>query len=161
MKELDKAVSQYKLALKLAPGDSKREREVRFRSLFNTAAVLASQNKNDEALETYQRALELKPDSIETKTNMELLTQSGGGGGQGDKESKNPQDQGEGGGEGDKDKDKKFSNKGNSQPQPYKGQDLSKQDVDRILDELKQQEESIRAKDQNEGRKDAPPDKDW
>jgi Ca-activated chloride channel family protein len=159
MKDLDKAISQYKLAIKLAPGSSKREKEVRFRSLFNIGAVLASQNKTDEALESYQQALEMKPDSIETKTNMELLTQTGGSGGKGDKDSKDKKDDGEGG---DDQKDKQVSNKPReNQPQPYKGKDLSRQDVDRILDELKQQEEAIRAKDQREGGKDAPPDKDW
>lgn len=159
MKDFDKAISQYKLAMKLAPGKSKREQEVRFRSLFNIAAIQASLNKTDEALETYQKALEIKPDSIETKTNMELLTQGGGGGGKGDKESKDKKDDGEGGQ--DQNKNPQFSNKPKNEPQPYKGKDLSKQDVDRILDELKQQEESIRAKDQHEGGKDAPPDKDW
>jgi tetratricopeptide (TPR) repeat protein len=158
MKDFDKAISQYKLAMKLAPGKTKREREVRFRSLFNIAAILGSQNKVDEALETYQNALEMKPDSKETKTNMELLTQ-GGSGGKGDKDSKDKNEEGEGG---EDQKDKNFSNKPReNQPQPYKGKDLSRQDVDRILDELKQQEEAIRAKDQREGGKDAPPDKDW
>jgi len=160
MKDFDKAISQYKLAIRLAPGKSKREQEVRFRSLFNIAAVLASQNKVDEALETYQRALEIKPDSIETKTNMELLTQGGGGGGKGDKDSKDKKDDGDSGQDQNKNP-QNFSNKQKNEPQPYKGKDLSRQDVDRILDELKQQEEAIRAKDQHEGGKDAPPDKDW
>jgi hypothetical protein len=134
---------------------------VRFRSLFNIAAIQASQNKVDEALETYQQALEVKPDSIETKTNMELLTQGASGGGKGDKDSKNKKDQGDGGGQGQQNQPKEFSNKPKNEPQPFKGKDLSRQDVDRILDELKQQEEAIRAKDQREGGKDAPPDKDW
>ena len=160
MKDVDKAISQYKLALKLAPGESKREKEVRFRALFNTGAILASQNKTEEALESYQKALALAPDSLETKTNMELLTQSGGSGGKGDKDSKEKKENGDGGG--DDQKEKQVTNKPReNQPQPYKGKDLSRQDVDRILDELKQQEEAIRAKDQHEGGKDAPPDKDW
>jgi tetratricopeptide (TPR) repeat protein len=161
MKDLDKAISQFRLAVRLAPGSSAREKEVRFRSLFNIAAVEASQTKIDEALETYQQALEIKPDSIETKTNIELLTSSDGGqGGKGDKESKDKKDGDDG--DGKRDPNKPMSNKPQpGQPQPFKGKDLSRQDVDRILDELKQQEESIRAKDQREGGKDAPPDKDW
>lgn len=159
MKELDKAISQFRLAIKLAPSQSPRDRGVRFKSFFNIGALLAAQNKTDEALESYQKALDLVPDSIETKTNMELLTQQGGQGGKGDKEEKDPKD---GEGEGQKDKPKEVSNKPSKpQPQPFKGKDLSKQDVDRILDELKQQEEQIRAKDQKDGGKDAPPDKDW
>ncbi len=158
LKDLDKAISQFQLSLKLAAGNSPREREIRFRSLFNLGAIYAAQNKTDEALESYQLALDLKPDSVETITNMELLTQQGGQGGKGDKEQKDPKD---GEGEGKKDQPK-FSNKPSKpQAQPFKGKDLSKQDVDRILDELKQQEEQIRAKDQKDGGKDAPPDKDW
>jgi tetratricopeptide (TPR) repeat protein len=156
MKDVDKAISQYRLAIKLAPGTSKREQEIRFRSFFNIGAVSSSQSKTDEALEAYQQALEIKPDSLEVKTNMELLTQQGGQGGKGDKEQKDKKD-GDGG---DSKEPPKMGNK-QQDPQPYKGKDLSKQDVDRILEELKQQEESIRAKDQHEGGKDAPPDKDW
>ncbi len=161
MKDLDKAISQFRLAIRLAPGKTSREMEVRFRSLFNIAALEASQDKSDDALETYQQSLEIKPDSNETKTNMELLTQQGGQGGKGDKESKDKKD-GVGGESDQRDPNKPMSNKPQpGQPQPFKGKDLSRQDVDRILDELKQQEESIRAKDQREGGKDAPPDKDW
>ena len=157
MKDADRAVKQYDTAIRLAPSESKRDQEVRFRSLFNKAAILASQNKVEEALTNYQQALLLKPDSEETKTNMELLIQGGSGGGKGDKEDKSKE-----GGEGEQQQPQKFENQQQKpQPQPYKGKDLSKQDVDRILDELKQQEEQIRAKQQREGAKDAPPDKDW
>lgn len=170
MKDFDKAISQFRLAVRLAPGATDREKEVRFRSLFNIGAVQASQNKVDEALEAYQQALEIKPDSIEVKTNIELLAPQGGQGGKGDKDSKDKKE-GEGDSGSDPNKDPKDQNKDPNkpmsnkpqpgQPQPFKGKDLSRQDVDRILEELKQQEESIRAKDQREGGKDAPPDKDW
>jgi Ca-activated chloride channel homolog len=158
MKDVDRALKQYETAIRLAPGDSSRNKEVRFRALFNTAAVLASQNKTEPALTYYQRALEIHPDSIETKTNMELLLSQGGGDGKGDQKDKQQKD-----GEGDQqNQPQKFENQPQKpQPQPYKGKDLSGQDVDRILDELKQQEEQIRAKQQREGAKDAPPDKDW
>lgn len=159
MKDVERAMKQYETAIRLAPSDSKRDKEVRFRSLFNTAAILASQKKAEPALTYYQQALLLKPDSIETKTNMELLLAGGQGGGKGDKEQEEKSKEG---GEGEQQKPQKFENQQQKpQPQPYKGKDLSKQDVDRILDELKQQEEQIRAKQQREGAKDAPPDKDW
>lgn len=160
MKDLEKAQSQFKLAIKLANGPSSRDREVRFRSWFNIGAILATLQKTDEALDAYQHALEEKPDSIETKTNMELLTAGGGGGGKGG-EKKDKQGEGEGQGDQQKPPDKVTNEPQKNQPQPYKGKDLSKQDVDNILDELKQQEESIRAKDQRERGQDAPPDKDW
>ncbi len=160
LKDLDKAASQFRLAIKLAPGSSARETRVRFRALFNIGAIDGSQNKIDEALEAYQQALEIEPESLETKTNMELLTQGGGGGGKGDQDDKDKKPD-DGKGE-DQQKPKTATNKNpKPEPQPFKGKDLSKQDVDRILDELKQQEEQIRAKDQREGGKDAPPDKDW
>lgn len=162
LKETEKAISQFKLAIKLAPGQTAREREVRFRSLFNIGAILGSQNKTDEALESYQKALEIKPDSVETKTNMELLTAQGGSGGEGDKDKEKKDDKGDQSGQDQQKSPKEMTNQSpKNQPQPFKGKDLSKQDVDRILDELKQQEEQIRAKDQREGAKDAPPDKDW
>lgn len=157
MKDVDRALKQYDTALKLARTNSKRDKEVRFRALFNKGAVLAAQKKNEEALTAYQLALNEKPDSEETKTNMELLLGGGSGGGEGDKEDKEKKDEGEG-----QQQNQKMENQSKKpQPQPYKGKDLSKQDVDRILDELKQQEEQIRAKQQREGAKDAPPDKDW
>lgn len=157
MKDVDRAMKQYETALRLAKSESKRDKEVRFRALFNKGAVLASQKKVEEALTAYQLALNEKPDSEETKTNMELLLSGGSGGGEGDKEDKEKKDDGQG-----DQQNQKFENQQKkNQPQPYKGKDLSKQDVDRILDELKQQEEQIRAKQQREGAKDAPPDKDW
>lgn len=163
LKDLDKAVSQFRLAIRLAPGASAREKAVRFRSFFNIGAIYGSQNKIDQALEAYQQALEIDPNSIETKTNMELLTQGGGGGSGGD-EGKDKDKKSDDGKSGDQEKQqpKTPTNKNpKPEPQPYKGKELSKQDVDRILDELKQQEEQIRAKDQRDGGKDAPPDKDW
>jgi hypothetical protein len=38
---------------------------------------------------------------------------------------------------------------------------LSQQDVGRILEEIKRQEDQVREKMQREGGKDAPRDKDW
>ena len=162
LKDTDKAISQFRLAIKLAPGSTAREKEVRFRSLFNVGAILGSVNKTDDALEAYQQALDLKPDSLETKTNIELLTQQGGQGGGGDKDDDKEKKDDKGDQGKDQNKPKDMTNKPpKNQPQPFKGKDLSKQDVDRILDELKQQEEQIRAKDQDQKGKDAPPDKDW
>jgi len=177
-REYEKALSEYQQAIKNAPGDGRGERELRFLSYFNSAVALTELKKVDEALELYQKALELKPDSLETKTNIELLTAQGGGGGEGDdKDQKNKDDKGNGKGDKDKDdkdgdKDKKDDKKKEDDPnrkvnnprptpRPFKSEELSSQDVKRILEELKRQEEQIRARIQNEQRKDAPPDKDW
>lgn len=171
-REYEKAISEYGIAAKSAPGGSSREKETRFRALFNSAIALTELKKIDEALASYQRALEIYPDSLETKTNIELLTAGGGGDGGDDKDEKKDKD-GKGKGQDKDDKDKK-DDKGDkkkdepqkfenprSTPKPFKSDELSQQDVKRILEELKRQESQIRARMQNEQRKDAPPDKDW
>ena len=172
--EPNKALSEYREAMRLAPGDSPSDKEIRFRSLFNAAVALTGLKKTDEALDLYQKALEIKPDSLETKTNIELLTQGQGGGG--DNENENQDDKSEQGDKEDK-KDKEGQGKDDKEnkqpknpekfenpkpkPRPFQSEQLSQQDVGRILEELKRQEEQIRARMQNEGAKDAPPDKDW
>jgi Ca-activated chloride channel family protein len=174
-REYEKALSEYGQAEKNAAGDSRRERETRFRALFNKAVALTELKKTDEALEAYQKALGIYPESVETKTNIELLTAGGGGsGGDDDKDDKKDKDD-KGKGKPKDDKDKKDDKDGKekkkeepkevvnprSTPKPFKSEELSQQDVKRILEELKRQEAQIRAKMQNEQRKDAPPEKDW
>jgi Ca-activated chloride channel homolog len=175
-KEVDKALSQFQEAVRLAPGDSLREGAVRFRAYFNAGVALTELKRIDEALEMYQRALNEVPDSIEAKTNIELLVQSqaGGGGGEDEKDQENQQDKGnqkdskpKEGQDQDKskpDQPQQFQNqpKEKPTPRPFKSDQLSQQDVNRILEELKRQEEQIRARmQQQQGGKDAPPDKDW
>ena len=90
----------------------------------------------------------------------------GGGGGKGDEKSDSKEKkEGEGDGEGQAPPQKPdTSNQDKKQkpkPKPFDGKDITQQDVNRILDELKNQEENIRAKMQKQGGKDAPNDKDW
>jgi tetratricopeptide (TPR) repeat protein len=140
--------------------------------LFNLATIQAEQKNNDKALELYQKALDIDPESIEVKTNMELLTQqdSGGGGGQDDKQQDKKNDKDKKGGEGDKKDDQKNGqNKKNDEkfenprptPRPYQSEEISQQDMKRILEELKRQEGNIRARMDNERKKEAPAAKDW
>jgi tetratricopeptide (TPR) repeat protein len=166
-REFEKALSEYQQAIKHAPSNSARDQEVRFRSLFNSAVVLTELKKTDEALNLYQKALELNPDSVETKTNIELLTQQGGGEGEGESDQKNDKgeqkdDKSKGQGQDEKKQDQpqKIENP-KPKPRPFKSEELGQQDVKRILEELKRQEEQIRARMQNEQSKDAPPAKDW
>jgi Ca-activated chloride channel homolog len=159
-KEFDKAMNEYREAIRLSPGSSRREMSVRFHSLFNMAIALTAEKKVEEALATYQLALELSPDSVEVKTNMELLVQQGGGGGEGEDDEKKQED---GNGDQQQKQPEKFdqNSKQKKKPKPFDSKELTPQDVSKILDELKQQEEQVRAKMERQGAKDAPPDKDW
>lgn len=161
--EFDKAVQAYKSALELLPEGSKD----RFHALFNLGSVYGQQKKLPEALDAYQAALEIEPESIEVKTNIELLTaqQQGGGGGEGEQDkkdenqkSKDSQDQKD---QKDQNKDKPDDQQKKKQPKPFQSQELTPQDVKKILDEIKNQEQGIRAKEYEKGNREAPRGKDW
>jgi len=151
--QYDKAEQGYRAALKLLPADSSR----RFEAQFNLAGVLAKQKRIDDALGAYQAALELDPDSLEVKTNIELLWQ-GGGGGQGDGKQDQNQDQkgnDQQQGQGEQPKDQR------NKPKPFDSQHLTQDDVKRILDEIKNQEQNIRAQDYEKGQRERAKNKDW
>ena len=154
--QFDKAEQTYRAAVQLLPKDS----TLRFEALFNWAGTLAKLKRIDEALMAYQMALEMDPDSIEVKTNIELLWQ-GGGGGEGD--SKDKKEQSKDGkdkqhGQPEQPKDDKDQQK---KPKPFESQELSPEDMKRILDEIKNQEQNIRAQDYEKGAREMPKDKDW
>lgn len=169
----EKAVASYLTALKYASSD-----DVRFVAYFNIGQIYGKDKKVDEALAYYQMALDLKPDSIETKTNIELLVQQGGGGKGGDdkddKDKKDKKDQ-KGSGDqddkkdqkddkGDKDKEQdkpKQYEKNKPQPKKFKSEDLTQGDVNKILGEIKQQEQKIRQDYNRKDVKEKPRDKDW
>lgn len=157
--EDEKAEKAYRAALQLLPPGSPQ----RFEGLFNWAIILAKMKRIDDALAAYQLALELYPDSLEVKTNIELLFQGGGGGGNGESQNQN-QDQNQKG-RPNKDQDPQQQpqeNKDKSkQPKPFESQDLSKDDVKRILDEIKNQEQNIRAQEYEKGAREMPRAKDW
>ncbi len=182
----DKALQSYRYADELAQKEN--QPMVSFMARFNAGQLLGKAKKVDEALEFYQKALDILPSSIETKHNIELLTQSQQGGGQGEGENKDdkkdqPQqgdqkkdDKGQG-----KDQDKKEDpkdgkdkdeNKKESKPQekqqspkykprPFAGKELDEGDVKKILGEIKQQEQRIRADFNRKEQKEQPRDKDW
>lgn len=159
-KEYEKALKESLTAERIATTP-----EMKFLSLFQAGAAAGAMKKVDRALEYYQAALEFAPESKETKTNIELLLAGGQGGGgedgqqdpNGDPKDKDKDGQGK---EQEKKQDQPRQNT-KQQPKQFKSEQLSKKDVENILDELKQQEEQIRAKFQREGAKDAPKDKDW
>lgn len=162
--ELDKAEKAFLSASELTKNDKRSQ----FISNFNTGVVRGKKKDIDGALAAYQAALDSQPNSIEAKTNIELLIQSGGGGGGGggsnqDKQkggggSNQPQPPNQGRGndpQNEKDKPK-------PQPRPFDSKELTPADVKKILDEIKNQEQAIRAMDYQKSQKEQPRGgKDW
>ncbi len=158
LKEIDKAMQSYSSAEKAAPSS-----EMKFISRFNLAQAFAKKGKIPEALNWYQKALEEQPTSVEVKTNIELLNsqqKSGGGGGQQQKNDEKsqgkPDDEGK-----DKKKDQQnYQGNQKYKPRPFQGE-LGEAQVKKILGELKQQEQRIRADYNRKDAKESPRDKDW
>lgn len=155
--EWEKAEKAYLSAYELSKGDRQRE----FVSLFNLAGARSRKNDIEGALKAYQQALEIDPNSLEVKTNIELLWQQQQGKGQ----SKDGKD-GKGDSEGDQDQNQKQKRDGpyqqpKKQPKPFESKDLSKEDVRKILQEIQNQEQSIRAKEVDKGAREKNRDKDW
>ena len=171
----EKAQAAYETALKFAQDD-----ETKFVANFNLGQMQQKAKNKDEALKYYQEALKYQPNSVETKTNIELLTQDGqGGGGQGDQQKKDQQDKdGKGDsqqqqadgdkekeqkdkdGQGQQDKPKQYG-KNKPQPQKFKSEELTQGDVNKILGEIKQQEQKIRADFNKREVKEQPNAQDW
>lgn len=170
MEEPAKAAQAFASAAKVA-----RTREEKFVALFNEAFCLGESKQIEKALEKYQEALGLNPESREVKVNIELLLAQQGqgqGDGQGDP-SQNQQGQGKGQGQGQDQKEDQKDQQGQGQdqkqdqpqsqkkPQNFKSQDLSPSDVKKILEELKSQEQGIRAKEYDKAPKERTGGKDW
>lgn len=155
--------------------------EVKFISEYNQGVLLSKGEDKEQALSHYQNALDILPDSFETKVNIELLTAENDGKGKGDKQDKDQKDQkdnqdkkdkgdGKDNEKDQKDKDKgedpkedqpKKYGKNNPQPKPFKSEELTQGDVNKILNELRQQEQKIRAEFNKKIIKEKPRDKDW
>ncbi len=148
--------------------------EIKYLSMFNAGNTALAAKDIPKALGYYQRALEYNPKSVETKTNIELALkeqqkQGGGGDSKDQKDKKDPKDQNKGDQDKDKDDDKGRQKPPGNQPtpkptaQPFDSKALNENDVRRILEELKRQEQEIRAK-QDKNKKNAPEkpvEKDW
>ncbi len=159
------ARKQFDLAAEVAKGVSQ---ELEFVALFDAAVAATQEQKIPEALSRYQAALAIKPDSQDVKKNIELLLQGEGKGegkgqGKGDGKDQNkekPDDKDNNGedSEDPKDPGEKPPDQPKDTPAP---QDLSKEQIEKIFKELKNQEQKIRADEQSKGRKESPSDKDW
>lgn len=168
--EFDKAAKEY-----LAVANSNVDEKQKFEAYFNAARIYGQQKKIPEALEYYQKALNIDPTSVEAKTNIELLFQQGKGGGEDDNKDKKEGDEGkdseqkkESGGQDKKQQEQKpqsqekqSQEKQKRAPQPFKSQELSERDVKNILDELKRQEEKNRAKMMEQPNKENSRGPDW
>ncbi|AHI06526.1 hypothetical protein BDW_10130 [Bdellovibrio bacteriovorus W] len=169
LQQAEKALQAYKEAETLALKEGAPE--LVFMARFNQGQLLGKAQKVDEALAAYQAALDVIPNSMETKTNIELLIQSQQGGGKGKNDKKDDKgdqnqdqkDQDEDGEDKKEDEPKEGQKKQSPkyQPRPYQGEQLNEADVKKILDELKQQEEKIRAEYNKKETKEQPRDKDW
>lgn len=125
-----------------------------FVARFNLATAYQASQQIDLALKFYLKALEIRPQSFETKVNIELLMQA-----------KNSQGQGEGEGDSAADpKDKKepeqYKNP-SQEPSQSTGSELSPSDMRKILEELRNQEKKIRNEYNKTNQKEVPRGKDW
>lgn len=147
-----------------------------FAALFNQGQLLARENKIDEALQKYQDALGLNPNSMEVKTNIELLMQKKQGGGEGDSKDKNKDQNKDPNGKDKKDgeskddekdqdkegqKPKDYSSNPKYKPRDFKGE-LTKENVQKIFGEISQQEKKMRSQFSKQNQtKESPREKDW
>ena len=162
--------------------EQSKDLEAQFITRFNLGVLYGAQKKIELALENYQQALEIQPTSVETKTNIELLIQQQQNQqGEGESNSQDPNQQNKDGQnqqnkddqQGDKkDEDKEDESKPKEdqtrenspryKPRPFQGDQLSEGDVKKILGELRNQEQKIRANfDKKEKGKSRDNDKDW
>lgn len=147
-----------------------------YKIFFAKAFIYGLLENIPDALENYQRALNFRPDSREIKRNIELLTKNQQGSGKSKKGQKgNKSEEGEQKAsaeeQGDQKKDKDSKGKEENKNQDVKGQDeeslkkknLSEEEVEQILKEIKDQESRVRAKENNkdEGAKGKENDKNW
>ena len=158
-KKYDMAVREYESVLRPLPGRTVPD-QLKFIAHFNAGNALAENKDIAGALTQYQAALDLKPDSKETKINIELLFKGGkgqGGGKSGDKNNKNNSKNGQ---KKPNNPNQNFTNKGNPKPQ-FNSKDLTREDVRKILEEVQSEEQKVRAREYEHQTKDTPPAKDW
>lgn len=159
--EFDKALKEFQIIDK----DPSASPELKFLARYNTGRVYQEKKEVDQALKAYQAALDLHADSIETKANIELMLQQqeGKGKGSGKDPQQDPNQDGEGSGKDQqKDQGKNGDDENKNKPQPQKGpQELSEKDIEKILEELKNQEQKIRSMEYGNQAKENQGGKTW
>ena len=140
--------------------------ELKFIARFNAGNALAEKKNIAGALEQYQAALDLKPDSKKIKVNIELLFKGGKGQGSGSGGKNKPKKNKKNGNKKQPNQNKnqnqnrRYTNKGNPKPQ-FNSKDLTREDVKKIMSEIKSAEQRVRSRIYNEKTKTPPPLKDW
>ncbi len=165
--ESDKAIQEFSLADQLAAENPK----LQFIARFNLGVALAAKKDIPAALNAYQAALEINPQAKEVKHNIELLwdQQNGSkGGGKSDEKQKgadSDKSEGEKPNNEKNDNQQAGGNENKEEPKPQKrefeSQELTPDTVRKILEELKAQEQKVRADHYSKGAKERPRGKDW
>ena len=153
VEEPEKAIKMYKELLKsngLPP-------QMEFAVFYNLGVLYSLEEDVDQALDFYQQALDKNPDSKEVKINIELLIQKAGSNGK--KRKKDSQKKGSNSEDETQKTPMKFTNE--PQKSQYKSKDMSRRDVEKILNELKKQEQRIRAKHQRKNKRQEDHGKNW
>ncbi|MDR3287036.1 MAG: tetratricopeptide repeat protein [Prevotellaceae bacterium] len=137
--------------------------------------VAANQEKLKESIDAYKKALKLNPSDMETKSNLayaqKLLSKNGGGGGGGgggnnnqqnqDKDNQDKDNQNQDNNDDKQNQEQKDNNDNGKQQQQHA---MSKQDIDRMLDAVRAQEEKTKEKvdrEKAEAAKKVTPEKNW
>ena len=165
--EYDKALKEYEIVAH----DERVIPSLRFVANFNAARIKAHLKDIPGAVARYQAALDFNPESKEAKTNIELLWDGQGGGGQGGDKNQDQQDQNQDQQQNkEQQKDQKDKQKQGAddkqqqkkpQPQKFESKELTQQDVQKILDEIKNQEQQIRAEYDKKNMREVPREKNW
>ncbi len=129
--------------LLMSVGRNSVNADLRSKAFYNLGNLAYIAEQYDQSIECYKNALRNNPDDDQARDNLRLaqLKKKDGGEGGGDKDKKNEQKQ-------DKEEDKKEQQQNNpqqKQPQPQP-QQMSKENMEQILQAMQNQEKETQAK---------------
>jgi tetratricopeptide (TPR) repeat protein len=163
-KNVDLALQNYQEALRYSP-DSK-ETKINIELLMQQQQQDEQQQKQDQEKKDQQEQQDPKDQKDQSEQKNEQKNEQDQ---KDQKDQKEKKDEGKGEKPDQKEKDKpeekpeekKPGEYEKPQPQEFKSEDLSKSDVNKILDEIRQQEQKIRQDFQRKESKEKPRDKSW
>ncbi|MDR0755206.1 MAG: tetratricopeptide repeat protein [Prevotellaceae bacterium] len=130
--------------------------------------VAASQEQLKESIEAYKKALKLNPDDMETKSNLayaqKLLAKNGGDGGNDNQQQQQNQDKNKDENQNNEDRQNQDDQNKNDDKNKSQPQSMNKQDIERMLDAVRAQEEKTKEKVDKEkaaAAKKTNPEKNW